>query len=65
VNFSLFLAQKTHFRAGIHENKEKRLCYFGLTIRLPIQIHLKDIKKPKNRLSLLNSLLHRYIAKVQ
>jgi hypothetical protein len=44
LDFSLFWAQKTHFRA---ENKEKRLCYFGLRIPLPIQIQLLDIENTK------------------
>jgi hypothetical protein len=29
VTFSLFWAQETHFCIGRHENKEKRLFYFG------------------------------------
>jgi hypothetical protein len=45
----LFWSQKTHFRAGRHENKEKRLFYFGLRILLAaIQIQLLDIENPKN-----------------
>jgi hypothetical protein len=45
--FSLFWAQKkTLFRAGKHENKEKRLFFFGLRILLPIQIQLLDIENP-------------------
>jgi hypothetical protein len=35
VNFG---PKKTHFRAGRHENKEKRLFYFDLRILMPIQI---------------------------
>jgi hypothetical protein len=47
VTFSLFWAPKTHFHVGRHENKEKRLFYFGLRIFLPIQIQLKEIENPK------------------
>jgi hypothetical protein len=47
VNFSLFWAKKTLFRAGRHENKEKRLFYFGLRILLPIQIQLLEIENKK------------------
>jgi hypothetical protein len=58
VTLSLSWAKKTPFRAGRHENKEKSLFYFGLRIRLPIQIQLLDIekksKKSKNRLPLLS-----------
>jgi hypothetical protein len=36
VTFSLFWAEKTHFREGRHENKEKRLFYHGLRILWPI-----------------------------
>jgi hypothetical protein len=39
----------THFRIGRHENKEKRLFYFGLRILLAIQIQLLKIENPKNR----------------
>jgi hypothetical protein len=46
VNFSLFWAQK--FRAGRHENKEKRLFYFDLKILLQIQIQLLDIENLKD-----------------
>jgi hypothetical protein len=42
------LASKTDFRKGRHENKEKRLFYFGLRILLPIQIQLLEIENPKN-----------------
>jgi hypothetical protein len=48
MTFSLFCALKTHFRTGRHENKEKRLCYFGLRIFLPIQLQLLAIENPKN-----------------
>jgi hypothetical protein len=47
-DFSLFWASKTDFRKGRHENKEKRLFYFGLRILLPIQIQLLEIENPKN-----------------
>jgi hypothetical protein len=47
VTFFLFWAIKTHFRAGGHENKEKRLRYFGLRILLPIQIQLLEIETQK------------------
>jgi hypothetical protein len=47
VNFS-FWAPKTHVQIGRQENKEKRLFYFDLRIRLPIQISLFEIKNPKN-----------------
>jgi hypothetical protein len=40
-----FLGPKPHFREGRHENKEKRLCYFGI---LPIQIQLFEIENPQN-----------------
>jgi hypothetical protein len=43
VTFPLFWAPKTHFRIGRHENKEKRLFYFGL---LPFKI--QEIENPKN-----------------
>jgi hypothetical protein len=46
--FFPFLDPKTHFRERIHENKEKRLLYFGVRIPLPIQIQLLDIENPKN-----------------
>jgi hypothetical protein len=36
--FSFFGAQKTSRRTGRHENKEKRFCYFGFSIYLPIKI---------------------------
>jgi hypothetical protein len=39
------LAYLKNFRAVRHENKEKRLFYFGL---LPIQIQLFDVENPKN-----------------
>jgi hypothetical protein len=39
---------KHHFPIGRHDNKEKRLFYFGLRIRLPIQIQLLNIENPKN-----------------
>jgi hypothetical protein len=45
VTCSLFWAQKTNFRTGRHENKEKRLFYFGL---LPMKIQLWKIENPKN-----------------
>jgi hypothetical protein len=48
--FSSFLAQ---FRAGRHENKEKRLFYFALGILLSIQIQLLDTEKPKKSKSRL------------
>jgi hypothetical protein len=35
-DFFLFGHPKTHFRITRHENKEKRLFYFGLGILLPI-----------------------------
>jgi hypothetical protein len=44
----LFWAQKTPFRAGRHENKEKHSFYFGFRILMPIQILLLDIESPKN-----------------
>jgi hypothetical protein len=47
VTFSLFRSLKTHFRAGRHENKEKRLFYFGLKILLPIQIQFLEIENQK------------------
>jgi hypothetical protein len=51
VTFSLCWAPKTHFRAGRHENKEKRLIYCDLIIFLPIQIQFLEIgnlkKNPK------------------
>jgi hypothetical protein len=49
VTFSLVWEQKTHFRAGRQENKEKRLFYFGMRILFPIQIQLLDIGNPKNQ----------------
>jgi hypothetical protein len=48
VNFSLFWVQQTNFQTESHENKEKRLFYFGLRILLPIKIQLLDIENPKN-----------------
>jgi hypothetical protein len=48
VDFLFFGPKKTRFQAGRHENKEKRLFYFGLRILLPIQIQLLDIVNPKN-----------------
>jgi hypothetical protein len=47
-NFPFFGPKKTHFGAGRHENKEKRLFYFGRSILLPIQIQLLDIENPEN-----------------
>jgi hypothetical protein len=48
MTLSFFWALKTHFRIGRHENKEKRLFYFGLRILLPIQIQLLETENPKN-----------------
>jgi hypothetical protein len=48
VPVSRFWALKTHFRIERHENKEKRLFYFGLRIRLAIQIQLLEFKIPKD-----------------
>jgi hypothetical protein len=45
--FFSFLSPTTYFRAGRHENKEKRLFTFGFINRLPIQIQLSDIENPK------------------
>jgi phosphatidylserine decarboxylase len=45
--FSLFLVPKTRFRIGRHENKEKRLFYFGLRILLLLQIQLLDFENRK------------------
>jgi hypothetical protein len=45
---STFLKMKTHFRIERHENKEKRLLYFGLRILLAIQIQLLEFKIPKD-----------------
>jgi hypothetical protein len=42
-----FWAQKTHFRAERHENKENLPIYFGVRILLTIQIQLLDIENPK------------------
>jgi hypothetical protein len=50
------LGPQTHFWAGRHENKEKRLLYFGLTILLPIQIQLLDIENPKKSKNLQTKL---------
>jgi hypothetical protein len=48
VNFSPFWAQKTHFRVGRHEHKEKRLLYFGFRILFLIHIQMLDIENPEN-----------------
>jgi hypothetical protein len=45
--YHLAVDLKTHFRAGRHENKEKRRFYFGLRILLPIQIQLLEIEIQK------------------
>jgi hypothetical protein len=42
------LAQKTHFRAGRHENKENCIFFFGFRILLPFQIQLLDFENSKN-----------------
>jgi hypothetical protein len=47
VTFSFVRAQKLISDIGIPENIEKRLFYFGLRIRLPIQIQLLEIETRK------------------
>jgi hypothetical protein len=43
---NIFGPKKPYFWAGRHENKEKRLFYFGLKILSPIQIQSLDIENP-------------------
>jgi hypothetical protein len=47
--FFSYFGPKNHFRAGRHENKEKRLFKFGFRILLPIQIQLFANENPKNQ----------------
>jgi hypothetical protein len=45
----IFNFLQRNFRMGRHENKEKRLVYFGLRILLPIQIQWQEIEHPENQ----------------